>query len=421
MLKLYVFFITLCLFLINFSSNAHSQYLNDNSASTTVIPNSYAALGGTGAFTGPFSTAARTYQWLINANQLTTMVGNNIISLAMRIPTSSVANWPTSDVTYSNFDIYIGPGRAPASKSLTFDSNFTGAKTLVRSGSLVIAANSYTFGGTPNAFGTAITFTTPYLYSGGNLLVELRHSGFTGTTRTNDALTTVTGGYGTDISACWTGSYTGTTGTTGNFCVIQLNDAVAPVELSSFTSSVRGNNVKLQWTTESELNNSGFDIERKCISPNQSEWVKISNVSGHGNSTEQHDYSFNDFSLPTAKYQYRLKQIDYNGSYEYFILGNEVEIGAPNNFTLSQNYPNPFNPSTKIDYSIPFESKVNLQVFDMLGREVANLVNNDLQKAGYYTIEFNATGSLSGTYFYKITATNGENKYTATKKMILIK
>ena len=190
----------MCLFLINFSSNAHSQYVNDNSASTTVIPNSYATVGGTGAFTGPFSTLARTYQWLINANQLTTMVGNNIVSLAMRIPTSSAANWPTADVTFTNFDIYIGPGRAPASRSLTFDSNFTGTKTLVRSGSLVITANSYTFGGTPNAFGPAITFTTPYLYSGGDLLVEMRHSGFVGTTRTNDAILTSTGGYGTDFT-----------------------------------------------------------------------------------------------------------------------------------------------------------------------------------------------------------------------------
>ena len=201
----------------------------------------------------------------------------------------------------------------------------------------------------------------------------------------------------------------------GNFCVIQLNDAVAPVELSSFTSSVLGNNVKLQWKTESESNNSGFDIERKCISPNQSEWIKIANITIHGNSNVQQNYSYNDFGLQTAKYQYRLKQTDYNGSHEYFTLGNEVEISTPNNFTLSQNYPNPFNPSTKIDYSIPFESKVSLQVFDMLGREVANIMTNDLQKAGYYTVEFNAANSLSGTYFYKITAMNGENKLQQRK------
>ncbi|MBS1492470.1 MAG: T9SS type A sorting domain-containing protein [Bacteroidetes bacterium] len=350
------------------------------------------------------------------------MVGNNIVSLSMRIPTSSVANWPTADVTYSNFDIYLSPSRPPSARSLTFDSNITGTKVQVRSGSLLVTANSYTFGSTPNAFGPAITFTTPYLYSGGDLLIELRHSGFTGTTRTNDAITTSTSGYATDYSACWTGSYTGTTGSQGNFCVIQLNDAVAPVELSSFTSITVRNNVSIHWTTESEHNNPGFDIERKSIEQNsQNDWIKIANVQGYGNSNEPKNYTYFDNGLQSGKYTYRLKQIDYNGGFEYFTLTNNVEVGLPNEFRLSQNYPNPFNPVTKINYEIPFESNVSLKVYNMLGKEVANLVNNSLQKAGFYSVELNANNLTSGTYFYKITVVGNTKDFTATKKMLLIK
>jgi hypothetical protein len=171
-----------------------------------------------------------------------------------------------------------------------------------------------------------------------------------------------------------------------------------------------------------EINNSGFDIERKSVIPGmQTDWVKIGNVSGFGNSNEQRNYSFNDNGLQTGKYTYRLKQIDYNGGFEYFTLGSEIEIGIPNEFKLSQNYPNPFNPVTKIDYEIPFDSKVTLKVFDMMGREVANLVNSNLQTAGYYSIELNGSNLTSGAYFYRITAQGSGKDFVMTKKMLLIK
>lgn len=422
MLVRYFFLLSSILFTAGSSSSINSQTITDDSRNANVIPNAYSGTGGTGTFTGPLANAQRTYQWLINANQLTAMVGANITSLAMRIPNSATANWPTADVTFTNFDIYLAPGRAPSARSLTFDSNIVGTKVQVRSGSLLIAANSYTFGGTPNAFGPPITFTTPYAYSGGDLLVELRHSGFTGTTRTNDAIITSTLGYGTSFSACWTGNYTGTTGTQGNFCVIQLNDDITPVELTSFVSSTIKNNVTLRWTTETEINNSGFDIERKSVIPNQqSNWAKIGNITGYGNSNEQKNYSFIDNRLQTGKYTYRLKQMDYNGSYEYFTLGNEVEIGTPNEFSLSQNYPNPFNPITKINYEIPYDSKVTLSIFDVLGRETSILVNNYLQKAGFYTVEFNGSNLISGTYFYRLTAQSSDKNFVATRTMVLIK
>ncbi|HEX2788363.1 MAG TPA: T9SS type A sorting domain-containing protein [Ignavibacteria bacterium] len=195
-----------------------------------------------------------------------------------------------------------------------------------------------------------------------------------------------------------------------------------PVELASFTASVNRNNVMLNWTTLTEMNNSGFDIERKLIDEQGlNTFTKIGNVQGHGNSNEPQNYSFNDNGLQTGKYAYRLKQTDYNGNFEYFTLSSDIEVGVPKEFSLSQNYPNPFNPVTKINYDIPFDSKVNLKVYDMLGREVASLVHNDLQKAGYYTVQLNGINMASGTYFFRIIAQGGGKDFVMTKKMVLIK
>lgn len=190
-----------------------------------------------------------------------------------------------------------------------------------------------------------------------------------------------------------------------------------PVELSSFTSSLNGRNVTLNWTTASESNNAGFDLERRDVSGQTAgDWTKIGNVAGNGTATGANSYSFTDRNIATGKYNYRLKQIDYNGNFEYFSLNNEVIIGTPERFSLSQNYPNPFNPSTNINYDLPFDSKVSIKIFDMSGREVASVVN-EFKTAGFYTVNFNASALSSGVYFYIINADN----FTATKKMILVK
>jgi len=202
--------------------------------------------------------------------------------------------------------------------------------------------------------------------------------------------------------------------------MVDNNAGTLPVKLSSFTNSVSGRDIILNWTTESENNNAGFEIYRK--NHNDAEWSKISFVSGKGNSSGKSSYVFTDRKLNSGKYDYKLKQIDNNGNYTYYLLGGFVEVGVPAKYNLSQNYPNPFNPVTKIDYDIPFDSKVKLIVFDILGREVKNLVNGDLTKAGYYTAEFNATNLSSGAYFYRIIA-NGINgkDFIATKKMVIVK
>ena len=142
----------------------------------------------------------------------------------------------------------------------------------------------------------------------------------------------------------------------------------------------------------------------------------MGSVNGYGTSTIQRNYSFTDRGLASGTYNYRLKQIDYNGTYEYFNLNNEVVIGLPVSYGLSQNYPNPFNPSTKIEFQIPTDGSVSVKIFDMSGKEVSSLLN-EFKSAGYYSINFNASALSSGTYFYTITSSS----FTATKKMVLMK
>jgi hypothetical protein len=190
-----------------------------------------------------------------------------------------------------------------------------------------------------------------------------------------------------------------------------------PVELVSFTSNVISRDLKLSWTTASELNNSGFEILRSAQNDN---WVKVGYVTGIGTKTTQTNYSFEDRKLNSGKYNYRLKQIDYNGNYQYFNLTGEVEIGVPKKYDLSQNYPNPFNPVTKIDFDLPYYSIVSIKLYDISGREVMTLVN-ETKPAGYYTIIVEANNLSSGMYFYRIIAESSGQNYMMTKKMLMIK
>lgn len=199
-------------------------------------------------------------------------------------------------------------------------------------------------------------------------------------------------------------------------------DAV-PVELSSFTAAASGSNVKLNWATATETNNKGFEIERKQLyddrqNKGQSEWEMIGFVKGKGTTAKPAEYAFTDQDLKNGKYSYRLKQVDYNGSYEYS-YAVEAEVNTPARFSLKQNYPNPFNPSTKITFSIPANAKVTLNVYNVLGQKVTTLIEGSLP-AGEKDITFNATALNSGVYFYRVEAlTTDGRKFSSVKKMIL--
>lgn len=187
-----------------------------------------------------------------------------------------------------------------------------------------------------------------------------------------------------------------------------------PVELSSFTANVNNSNVNLNWNTVSETNNSGFEIERKSVSSEN--WQKVGFVEGHGTTNVPYDFYFRDKNVNSGRYNYRLKQIDFNGNFEYHNLNSEIEVGTPSKFELSQNYPNPFNPSTTINFDLPVAGNVTLKVFNTSGIEVASLVN-ETRAAGYHSVNFNATNLSSGIYYYRLEA-NGVSK---VMKMALIK
>ncbi|MFA7361610.1 MAG: T9SS type A sorting domain-containing protein [Candidatus Kapaibacterium sp.] len=195
-----------------------------------------------------------------------------------------------------------------------------------------------------------------------------------------------------------------------------LFEVVLPISLSSFNSMVSGRSVKLNWVTETELNNAGFDVERAEVRSQKLEFSKIGFINGHGTANTPTNYSFEDKNLNTGKYKYRLKQNDHNGNYEYFELNGEVEVGVPKKYDISQNYPNPFNPVTKINFDLPENGRVDLRLYDMLGREVAVLVN-EVRSAGYHTVQFDASKLSSGIYFYKMNA----GKFSGIKKMAVLK
>lgn len=189
-------------------------------------------------------------------------------------------------------------------------------------------------------------------------------------------------------------------------------NSIVPVELTSFNATVSGTNVLLKWTTATEINNSGFEVERRT---SNSDWRKIGFVPGAGTTTDKQNYVFSDKNLSKGKYQYRLKQVDFDGTFE-FSKTIEVDVVSPAKFELAQNYPNPFNPTTAISFTIPQSGNIKLAVYNLLGQEVAVLAN-EFREAGTYNVEFNATNLNSGVYLYKL-ETNG---LTFTKKMTLLK
>lgn len=247
------------------------------------------------------------------------------------------------------------------------------------------------------------------------LLASLSVYGQTTSTLTYEGGTSVDIGTGADVCATniiINGTYSGS----GTICTGAL-----PVSILSFTHAVQQRNVTLNWITEWELNNSGFDIERAAVTRgNINEWSKIAFVKGFGTTNESKIYVLEDKKLVKGTYKYRLKQIDFNGNYEYFDLPADVTVEPPNKFNAGQNYPNPSNPKSKIDYEIPVNGKVKLLVYDITGQQVMELVN-ETQEAGYYSAEFDGSSLSSGVYFYRITAEGEGRKFIKTIKMVLVK
>jgi hypothetical protein len=191
-----------------------------------------------------------------------------------------------------------------------------------------------------------------------------------------------------------------------------MYEYVVPVELTSFSAISKSNEVELSWTTATETNNQGFQVERMSSAGS---FEQIGYVAGFGTTSEPKSYSFVDPKLETGTYTYKLKQIDFDGTFTYSDEVN-VEVEIPLVYSLEQNYPNPFNPITNIKYSIQKDGFVKLAVYNLLGEEVTVLVNNE-QKAGRYEVAFDASRFASGVYMYRLES----NNFISIKKMILIK
>lgn len=211
-------------------------------------------------------------------------------------------------------------------------------------------------------------------------------------------------------------------GTDNDFALIRLlgSSGPLPVELSSFTLSTSGANVILNWQTQSEKNNAGWEIEMKSEVPEalegtRLEWETIGFVAGKGTTTEVQSYSFTSLVPGSSSPAFfRLKQIDTDGKTSFSQILSFTPV--PSAFTVFENYPNPFNPETKIQFSLPEISDVKVKIHNSLGQEIGTLFNGKMNP-GLHTLPFKADNFASGVYFYSVSA----NKTTITKKMHLMK
>jgi cytochrome c2 len=208
------------------------------------------------------------------------------------------------------------------------------------------------------------------------------------------------------------------TNITANGTFTNPDDTPLPVQLLTFTGITKGRKVELTWKTATEVNSSTFEIERRTAAAG---WEKIGELPAAGSSNSPQEYSYVDDlkNVGSKSILYRLKTMSRDGSFQYT---NELELRViPTVYSLEHNYPNPFNPQTKIQYSLPEHAKVQLFIFDIIGRQVAELVNEE-QNAGFYENTFNGSNLASGIYFYRIIAqAQGKNAFTQVKKMMLIK
>jgi photosystem II stability/assembly factor-like uncharacterized protein len=198
----------------------------------------------------------------------------------------------------------------------------------------------------------------------------------------------------------------------GGTIVKGFSDPAVPVELVSFAASVADGNVSLTWSTATETNNSGFNVERKYEGEN---WHSLGFVQGNGTTAEISTYSFVDVPDFEGTIQYRLKQTDYDGSFEYSTIV-EVVLGSPKSYSLRQNYPNPFNPTTTIEFALPIGGHVTLKVYDVLGKEVTTLIN-EVRNEGVHKYHFDASNFASGVYLYELVS----GEFKDTQKMMILK
>jgi hypothetical protein len=301
----------------------------------------------------------------------------------------------------------VGPAQLEVNATAVYQVKITGGPAL--SGGTNIAA----YYGTLNAssplqkIGDELTHELPQPFSGDTLIFTFNY-----TAPSSPIFDTI---YANGNSVNFNGQNTGDEWNFAPNKIVEIVNPV-PVELVNFTSAQDKNNIVLTWITSSEINNYGFEIQKSFSDKELSDWKTIGFVRGNGNSLEVKNYSFSDMNLIPGKYKYRLKQVDFDGSFSIYELQNEIIINTPEDFTLHQNYPNPFNPSTTIKFQIPAGSFVDLKIYNSLGSEVKTIVN-EFKEEGIHSVNFSADDLSSGIYYYELRADN----FKSVKKMILTK
>ncbi len=353
--------------------------------------------------------------------------GNNMTTIA----TNGIYNFGAGDKTTAT-DRAIGwlsSSTATKSGNLYLWLRNSGAATIT---SLTISYNVEKYRNGSNGAGFSIqmfysTDGTTWISAGASFLTiipaDTNNSGYPsapGSTYaiSGQALSGLSIAQDSSLYLAWNYSVTAGT-TTSNAQALGIDDFfidnALPVELTSFTSTVNENKVTLKWTTATEVNNYGFEIQRLLVNSQRSAWENIGFVQGNGNSNSPKNYTFIDEPSGGKEFRYRLKQIDFNGAFEYSEIVDAI-LENVSEFKLDQNFPNPFNPSTKISYTIPIKTNVKLHVYNLLAQMVAELANG-IQEAGRYEVTFDGNNLPSGVYFYKLEAGN----YAEVKKLLLVK
>jgi hypothetical protein len=262
-----------------------------------------------------------------------------------------------------------------------------------------------------NRYDASWTVATANSFAGSSLSLQIQGSGIPGISNIEDL--TISG-----PAAAAAGSPLATSGTTSDpvisrngltaatlastaFYIASTTSSALPVEMTSFTAVLQGTSALLNWATATEMNNSGFQIERSV--EGSGVWAEVAFVNGAGTSSSPKTYSYEDKNLAPGKYVYRIKQIDNDGAYKYYTASMpKVDAGVANTFQLDGNFPNPFNPTTNIQFSVPQDGYASLKVYNMLGQEVATLFAG-MAKAGHYIpATFNASRLASGIYFARL-------------------
>jgi hypothetical protein len=330
-----------------------------------VIPTANTNTPGTVGFS-TYGTSARSYQWLMDSTLLTTLLNDTISGISFRGVPAATTAWPTSTVTINNFDLYLGKAVLVQNATAVFATNQIGTQTQVRSGSLVIDANSFPSG---NSWGPVINFNAPFVYTGGNLSLLLRYDGFTGIGKSTDALATTSSGYNSLYKATYEAGYTSTGTTAGNFAILKFTSSTSPlpVTLLSFNCAAQGEDAEIRWESASENNIRNYVIER---GNDGIHFDAIQTQPAQGQSDGVTKYQYTDVGIfnKNETVFYRLKIVEDDGTFKYSNI-NKISNGKVQETKLIV-YSNPVKSICNVSYTLSTDTEVAVLVYDFSGKLV---------------------------------------------------